>query len=274
MKLLSQPMGWILAVGGWMGFATTSEAATLAAVPMQGGMVMPMIMYHADHQELHVMVDPAVPQLTPLRVSNPGDGFAAGDPWYDDLDPSRRGLSFSRRYGFVMDAGTDPLPDTLSIWIRRLSGSPELGIYRYQNSALKAWEPIFGTAGSPDALKWNGMMFHPAFTAPPGTNALSATFEAYLVDNATGVEVEDSTTGPFEFHWTNVPDGRPALSIASKVVIAWPASTPNGVLESADSLASANWQAVTNTPVVLDGQPTVILGPEAAGRFYRLRLQP
>jgi hypothetical protein len=271
---VTRSLGWILAVAALGATTAAVPAATLTAVPMQGGMVMPMIAYHADHGALHVMVDPAVPQLTPLLVSNPGDGFATGDPWYDDLDPSRKGLAFSRRYGFVMEAGTDPLPVTLSIWLRRISGPPELGIYRYQNSAPKAWEPIFGTAGSPDALRWNGMMFHPAFTAPPGTNSLTATFEAYLVENATGQPVAGSSTGPFQFHWTVVPDGRPTLAIASKIVISWPASTPTGILESADSLASSEWTVVPQTPVVVDGQPTVILGPEAAGRFFRLRLNP
>lgn len=263
----------LVAAGAFAAFAPLARSATLSAVPMQGGMVMPMILYHADHGELHVMLDPTVPQLTPLRVSNPGDGFAPSDPWFDDLDPSRRGLAFSRRYGFVMDAGTDPLPDTLSIWIRRLASSPGLGIHRYQ-TAPNTWEPIFGTAGSPEALKWNGMMFHPAFTAAPGSNTLSATFEAYLVDNATGEEVPDSTTGPFEFQWTVVPDGRPALTIASKVVVTWPASTTNGTLEWADSPTAAQWTADPSIPALLDGQLTVLLEPRAGARFYRLRTTP
>ena len=115
------------------------------------------------------MMPAEVPQLTPLMVSNPGDSFDPADPWFDALDPSRQGLSFSRRYGFVMDTMTDPLPPNTAIWLRKVSGSPELGFYRYSGSAPKAWEPIFGTAGTTNALFWNGMMFHPGVTAPPGT---------------------------------------------------------------------------------------------------------
>ncbi len=80
------------------------------------------------------------------------------------------------------------------------------------------------------------MMFHPGVTAPPGTNTYAATFEAFLVNTSTGVEVPGSSTGPFTLNWTTVPDGRPALNIAQKMVIAWPATATNCVLECADTL--------------------------------------
>jgi hypothetical protein len=251
-----------------------SRAAVLTSVPMQGGMVMPMLSYSATAGALLVNVDPAIPALTPLLASNPGDRFDPGDPWYDSLDPSRQGLAFSRRYGFVMNTGTDPLPGGTAIWIRKLSGSPELGAYRYRSTAPKAWEPIFGTAGSTNALLWDGMMFHPEITAPPGTNSYSATFEAFLADTSTGSEVPGSSTGPFTLNWKSTPDGRPALSLAQKIVIAWPASTSNWVLEAADTLPSANWTTLTNAPVMLDGQPAVVLDASGAGKFFRLRLAP
>ena len=93
-----------------LGSAPAVRAAILTAVPMQGGMVMPMVSYHAADGRLHVMMPPETPQLTPLLVSHPGDGFDPADPWFDALDPGRQGQSFSRRYGFVMDTVTDPLP--------------------------------------------------------------------------------------------------------------------------------------------------------------------
>ena len=249
----------------------TAGAATLPSVPMQGGMVMPMIGYHADHGHLHVMVDPTVPQLTPLLVSHPGDGFEAADPWFDALDPSRQGLAFSLRYGFVMDSMTEPLPEGTAIWIRKLSGSPGLAVYRYRDTAPKVWEPIFGTDGSPAAMAWNGMMFHPAFTAPAGTNSFTATFEAYLVDVGTGEEMPGTGTGPFVFNWTTVPDGRPEVSIAPVMVIAWPAATTGYVLESAETPSAGEWQPVTNAPVTLNGQSAVLLDQAAAKKFFRLR---
>jgi len=252
-----------------------SQAAVLTTVPMQGGMAMPMVSYNAAASRLQVMMPSETPQLTPLLVSNPGDSFNPADPWFDALDPSREGASFSRRYGFVMDAVSDPLPAGTQMWIRKLSGPPELGVYRYSGSAPKALEPIFGTAGTTNARAWNGMMFHPAFSAPPGTNSLTATFDLYLLNTTTGQEVANSSSGPLEFTWTNVPDGRPALNISQRIVIAWPAdTTANWALESASPLDAGNWSVVTNTPVTVDGQPCVVLEGADAQRYFRMRRVP
>jgi hypothetical protein len=250
-------------------------AAVLTNVPMQGGMVMPMVSYSAAADMIHVMMPAPVPELTPLLVSIPADSFDPGDPWYDTVDPSRQGASFSRRYGFVMDGNTDPLPTTRQMWIRKLSGSPELKAYRYRDTAPKAWEPIFGTDGATNALYWNGMMFHPAFTAPPGTNHLTATFEVYLLDTATGLEVPGSSSGPLVFDWTNISDGRPALNLSPRIVVGWPAATTtNWVLESATSANATSWTAVTNSPVTVDGEPCVVLTGTAAQQFFRMRYVP
>lgn len=109
--------------------ASALSAATLSAVPMQGGMAMPMVSYDAMMGRVMVMMPPEIPQLTPLLVSHPADRFNEADPWYDRLDPSRQGLSFSRRYGFVMNTESAPLPDGTAIWIRKTAGSEGLGIY-------------------------------------------------------------------------------------------------------------------------------------------------
>jgi hypothetical protein len=254
--------------------ATSGLGDTLTAVPMQGGMVMPMVTYHAQLGRLDVMMPPEVPQLTPLLVSHPGDAFHPADPWFDALDPSQQGRSFSRRYGFVMDTMSDPLPINTSIWIRKIAGPPELGFYRYSSSVPKSWEPIFGTDGTPSALAWNGMMFHPGVTAPPGDSAITATFELYLASSDTGQELPDSGSGPLVLSWTNVSDGRPALEIGIALVVAWPASTTGYVLESADSADTGPWTAVTNSPVMIDGEPAVVLEPGAASKFFRMRQLP
>lgn len=250
------------------------QAATLTSVPMQGGMVMPEFEYHADHGHLHVTMPTNVPQLTPLLVSHPADQFDSADPWFSNLDPSAQGYSFSRRYGWVMGPGSDPLPPNTAIWIRKLSGSPELGFYRYSASPPKAWEPIYGTAGSPAARMWNGMMFHPGVSAPPGTNPLSATFEAYLVDTITSNEIPASSTGPFVLNFTNVEDGRPALDAMMAFAVQWDPAATNWALEWAHSPTSTVWNAVTNMPSLFDGASTVILDPSLGSRVYRLRRLP
>ena len=238
-------------------------------------MAMPMVSYQAATDSIHVMMPPDIPQLTPLMISHPGDSFDPADPWYDSLDPSRQGASFSRRYGFVMDVNSDLLPLDRQMWIRLLSSPPELKAYRNANNPPKSWDPIFGTDGTPAELYWNGMMFHPAFSAPPGTNNLSATFEVYLVDTVTGQEVPNSGSGPLVFDWTNVSDGRPTLELSQRIVVAWPASTTtNWVLESAGSPNATNWTTVTNEPVVVDGEPCVVLEGAAAREFFRMRYLP
>lgn len=264
-----------LSLALWSLGSLAVPAATLTSVPMQGGMVMPMVSYNATTARIEVMMDLTIPQLTPLLVSNPADGFDPADPWFDSVDPSRQGASFSRRYGFVMDANTDLLPANTQMWIRKLSGSPGLKAYRYKETAPKGWEAIFGTDGGTNALYWNGMMFHPAFTAPPGTNPLTATFEVYLLDTTTGLEVPNTSSGPLVFNWTNVSDGRPSLNLAQRIVVSWPSTTTtNWVLESAATANATTWTAVTNTPVAVDGVPSVVLSGSATQQYYRLRYLP
>ena len=259
-----------------------SVSAALTQVPVQNygedtsmWMLMPKVSYHADDGSMHVLMPTAVPQLTPLLASNPGDSFDPADPWFNALDPSRQGASFSRRYGFDMDPGTDFLPANVQIWIRKLAGPADLKFYRYSESAPRALTPVFGTEGTTNALYWSGMMFHPLVSAPPGTNAYTATFEVYLVDTTTGAEVADSSSGPLVFNWTNASDSRPALNLAQKIVVAWPAATTsNWVLESAAIINGTTWTAVTNAPVTVDGRPAVVLDPNAAQQYFRMRYVP
>ncbi|MRR10417.1 hypothetical protein EG831_10165 [bacterium] len=249
-------------------------AAVLTNVPMQGSMVMPMLRYHAGTGALTVTVDPAVPALTPLLVSHPGDRFDPADPWYDCLDPSCQGQAFSRRYGFVMDTSTDPLPAGVAIWLRKLDSTAGLDVYRYRGMGTKVWEPIFGTAGSTNALRWDGLMFHPAFTAAALEGTHRATFDAFLMDETSGQPLPGGNTGPFVFNFTVISDGRPALKIRPSVTVSWALSATNYVLESAATLPSASWTTVTNTPVVLEGENAVVLDPGKAAEYLRLRQLP
>ncbi len=249
------------------------QAATQTAVPMQGGMIMPMIRYDGASGMLSVMTPADVPQLTPLLVSNPADTFDPADPWFANLDPGAQGYSFSRRYGFVMDVMTDPLPADRQIWLRKVSGPPELGFYRYSGSAPKAWEPIFGTAGSTNARFWNLMMFHPGVSAPPGTNTYSALFQAFLYDTTSGAEVPGTATN-IVLNFTNVPDGRPALGAMIKMAVQWDPAATNWILEWAHSPTSATWTAVTNVPGPMDGSATVLMDPDAGAKVFRMRRNP
>lgn len=252
-----------------------ANAAILTAVPMQGGMVMPMVSYHSADGRIHVTMPLEMPQLTPLLVSDPGDSFDPEDPWFETLDPSRQGQSFSRRYGFVMDTMTDPLPANTQIWIRKTTGPAELKLFRYKGSTPKVFEPIFGTAGVTNALYWNGMMFHPVASAPPGTNGFTATFEVFLRDTTTGREIPNSSCSPLQFNWTNLSDGRPSLRLVPGCVVAWPAETAtNWVLECAAAPNTALWTRVTNAPVLLDNELCVTVDGGSSHQFFRMRFAP
>jgi hypothetical protein len=218
------------------------------------------------------MMPAEVPRLTPLMLSNPGDRFDPADPWFDSLDPSRKGYSFSRSYGFAMSAMSDPLPAGTRMHLRKLSSSPELEFHRYSGSPPKAWAPIFGTASTPESIEWSGLMFHPAVSAPPGTNELFAIFDAYLASTETGEEIPNSSTGMITLVFANMPDDRPLLSIERGIIVSWPAPSTNWVLEMADILSPSSWTAAATTPVLADSRLTVTLDDSSSSKFLRLRL--
>ena len=121
-------------------------------------------------------------------------------------------------------------------------------------------------------------MWHVGVTAPPGTNTYTATFEVYVVDTGTMLEVPGSSSPPFVLEWTDVPDGRPQLNITAnssgQVRLAWPATATNWSLVSASTPNPSSWSTVTNQPVILDGQRTVTLAPSEASRAFRMRYTP
>jgi len=95
--------------------------------------------------------------------------------------------------------------------------------------------------------------------------------------DATGIFLQESgsaTDGTFGYELfvqEVAPSAPAALTIAIKPVITWPGSLSNYKLQSRDSLTSTNWTFVTNAPVVVDGQNTVIIDSAAVQKFYRLQ---
>lgn len=256
-----------------------ARAAELATVPMQGSMLMPTVWYHEATDSVTVGLDDILvtAQLTPLLISHPNDWFKPEDPWFAALDPSQHGRAFSRRYGFVMHAMTDYLPLDRELWIRKISSSPKLTFYDYNDFVSpKTWNPIFGTAGSTNATYWSGLMWHIGVTAPPSTNSYSASFEIFVMDTNTGQAVPNSSSGPFTLAWTCVTDGRPALSLThpmpQQVQLCWPNTATNWSLVSAPAVSAANWQTVTNAPTPIAGFFQVTLPAPNQNQFYRLQL--
>ena len=254
--------------------ALSLSAATLTSVQMGGAMIHANVLYDSAGNRLVVHVEPTVPQLTPLDVINPADNYDPLDPWFACLDPSSQGMACNRQYGFVMDAGTDPLPAYMGIWMRHLSHSPGLEFYRYRSSAQgKSWEPIFGSAGSTNVFEWTLLMFHPAICAVPTQGTATATFEAFAVDSASGLPLASIAPAVFSLNWTIVASARPTLELSAAGVLSWPGTATNYVLESATSPAG-DWAGVPETPLLKEGRYTLEVGPIAERQFYRLRRNP
>lgn len=266
----------------WLFAGGRATAEILEAVPRQGAMLMPEVYYHADSDSVTVDLSNAtnvVNQLTPLLVSNPEDSFDPADPWYSDLDPSQQGQAFSPRYGWDMDVMTDLLPDNRQLWIRKLDSTPGISFYDYNDYVSpKTWNPIWDTDGTTNAVYWSGLMWHFGAAAAPGTNTFAATFEIFVLDTDSGEEVPNSSTGSFVLSWTDVPDGRPALSIALtksyQAVVSWPAAATNWFLLTSTNLSAASWVASTN-PVTIQGTASfATFSNTAARRFFRLQRDP
>jgi hypothetical protein len=63
----------------------------------------------------------------------------------------------------------------------------------------------------------------------------------------------------------------PELAMGLNVTVAWPTNTDTYQLEWRSQVNTGDWNAVTNTPAVLNGLNTVILPPSSPQRFYQLR---
>jgi uncharacterized repeat protein (TIGR01451 family) len=69
----------------------------------------------------------------------------------------------------------------------------------------------------------------------------------------------------------------PQLAIersGNQLLLSWPSSITNFVLESSLSLAPANWITVTNLPVAADATQTVTTDLSAQTKFFRLQMLP
>jgi hypothetical protein len=111
-------------------------------------------------------------------------------------------------------------------------------------------------------------LVHPLYDLGPApTNRFDAT-GIFLQESGSGT---DGTFGYELFVQEIAPSASAVLGIALNPVITWPASLSNYRLMSKDSVTATNWTAVTNPPVLVNGQNTVILDPTAAQKLYQLQ---
>ena len=60
----------------------------------------------------------------------------------------------------------------------------------------------------------------------------------------------------------------------SSVLVCWPAPSSGFVLQQNTNLTTTNWVAVTNLPVVANGEKQVTVSPLVGNRYYRLKYEP
>ena len=128
------------------------------------------------------------------------------------------------------------------------------------------WDTRYCTATDGEGRQFP--LIHPLYDLGPApTNRFDAT-GVFLQESGSST---DGTFGYELFVQEIAPSDSAVLSIARNGVIAWPGSLSNYQLQSKDSLASTNWTPVTNVPVLVNGQNTVVADPTAAQKFYRLQ---
>jgi hypothetical protein len=109
---------------------------------------------------------------------------------------------------------------------------------------------------------------HPRYSlgaAPAGT------FDAVGIFNQESGSGSQGTNGYELFVQQVIPQAAPTLAIAQKVALSWPVSGATFQLEYSTELSPTNWLALTNTPVVIEGQNTVLDSVAVPQRYYRLR---
>ena len=236
--------------------------------------------------------------LAPLTVA-PG-AYNSTNRTYNlatmSFDPAQpyavlNGTAYSRLWGWYDDINDDfyatyapQLHGTNYVWIEKIGGSPELNTYFINEDVTgdpgSPYAPIFGTDGSSTKWRWDGFMDHNANTVDlkylnRSNQLFTATFHLYIGDanGNTNSNFGDTTT---TWRWQGPAVAVvPTLGIAwtnSQIAVSWPQTVTNLTLVSVNSLAKTNWLAVTNTPVLLNGNATVILDPSSAQNLFRLQL--
>ena len=64
------------------------------------------------------------------------------------------------------------------------------------------------------------------------------------------------------------------LVFPGSVLVWWPAPSSGFVLQLNTNLATTNWVAFTNPPVLANGQKQVTVSPLVGTRYYRLKYEP
>ncbi|MBI4658087.1 MAG: immunoglobulin domain-containing protein [Verrucomicrobia bacterium] len=238
-----------------------------------------------DGNTVRLYVDRSLQSEAPLstpanntRPVNVGYSWGGGSPnrffrgQVDELSIYRRALS-SNEVAAIFTAGSAGKsklnPQTL----------PPVIVSSPQNQTVPAGSAVTFTVtasgSAPLVFQWmkDGTVIAGATNATfTLTNAQAADTGSYTV------AVSNTIGGVNSSPATLTVIGTPQTPVALKIrainigaIVSWPATALNYVLQSADHLPAAGWQAVTNSPVVVGNELTILIEAGPAQRFYRLQ---
>ena len=165
------------------------------------------------------------------------------------------------------DAGSVTTGDYViegGFWSDLEPGAPWLSIERVSPSSVLIWWP------APS----NGFVLQESLGIGYGlwTN-VSATPQ--VVDGRNQVLITPLTGQRFyRLIKAEAPRLRIALAATNALVLAWLDAFTGFVLQQNTNVTTTNWVAVTNPPVVANGEKQVTVSPLAGTRYYRLKYEP
>jgi MYXO-CTERM domain-containing protein len=185
--------------------ALSSSAAFAAYVTpgfaggtQSGPMVMPNVVFDGQNLTIDALLDDEMNPISQFPVLRP---LTAPDAF----DPARpfsvlTGKAFNFQYGWNLDGNSEFLPPGTSIWIEETASTPGLEAY-----TAMTYQPIFGTAGTSEKWRWNGVMAHNAYAVPSSVGDWSASYRLYVGD-ASGNAVAGYGDAAITLNWTSVPE--------------------------------------------------------------------
>ena len=190
---------------------STAHAAVLSALPTpveQGGMIH--INVSLQGTDLVAHPEAGTPVIQPLAAWKPGDTFDPASPWYSTLDPTQAAGLFNSQFGLLIDGGaTDPLPDGSKIMVGWVSGTANLDIYQWKNTAVQAFTPILGTDGSSTKWDWSSVslgMMHPMFVMPAGSSGTATATLSFTLTDSGGVPLAGYNATNATLNFSVVPE--------------------------------------------------------------------
>ncbi|MCP5543451.1 MAG: hypothetical protein H7A49_06050 [Akkermansiaceae bacterium] len=190
---------------------SSAQAAVLTTLPtpvQQGGMIHINISLQGSDLVAHP--ESGTPVIQPLAAWSPGDTFDAASPWYSTLDPSQSAGLFNSQFGLLIDAGsTDPLPDGSKIMVGWVSGTANLDVYQWKNTAVQAFNPMLGTDGSSTEWDWSTVshgMMHPLFVMPAGSSGAATATLSFTLTDSGGVPLAGYNATSATLNFTVVPE--------------------------------------------------------------------